>query len=85
MFVNFAVALGFLGRITEQGTVNVFGLGALRHCTNVISWISIHIFGTIPAMDGNRIGGDYHWKRYSQNSVAFEFARTLSMVQLLVD
>src|SRR5262245_44915520 len=49
-----------VGRIADQGLANVTGIETLRHGTNPISWVGIHILGALPKqMGGSKIGGDY--------------------------
>lgn len=47
-----------LARTADQGFADFCGVVTLRHGTNPLSWISIHILGFIPACGGNRFGGD---------------------------
>lgn len=52
-------AAGFaLGHLVDQGAANFTGLATLRHGTNPLSWISIHITGALPVCGASRIGGD---------------------------
>lgn len=75
MIVPFLLAGRVLGRLGEHGVANVLGLETLRHGTNPISWLSIHIFGAMPAMGGSSFGGDYGLQYHAQNVNRFYFAR----------
>src|SRR5437016_6333951 len=53
------VTSSLLGRIAEQGVANTLGLATLKHGTNAVSWLSIHLFGTLPYFGNTCVGGDY--------------------------
>lgn len=48
----------YIARCADQGLADFLGLQTLRHGTNPISWIAIHIMGALPKMGGSAIGGD---------------------------
>lgn len=64
-----------IGRIADQGTANTLGLKTLRHGTNPLSWISIHLLGALPQAGGSTVGGDYGSGCHAQNLGRFYFAR----------
>lgn len=45
-------------RLADQGLANTLGLVTLRHGTNPISWLGIHILGAKPSMGASKFGGD---------------------------
>src|ERR1700730_17661618 len=76
----FLPVLAFLGshslaRVADQGLANSLGLVTLRHGTNPLSWIGIHILGAQPKMGNSRIGGDYGCNCDYQNINRFYFAQ----------
>lgn len=70
-----AVSVGsnIIGRLAEQGIANALNLATLRHGTNVISWIAIHLFGTRPSFGGSSFGGDYGELLYEQQNKGHTF------------
>jgi hypothetical protein len=64
-----------MGRLADQGLANTLGLATLRHGTHPLSWISIHLFGALPQMGGNRTGGDFGAGCDYQNGGQFYFAK----------
>lgn len=79
MFATTIVCAGshFIARLADQGLANTLGLVTLRHGTNPVSWLGIHILGAMPSMGDSKFGGDYHiWGVYShQNKNRFYFAK----------
>ena len=62
-------------RLADQGLSNAAGLATLRHGTNPLSWVAIHLVGAVPAAGGNSIGGDYGKSFDYQNKGRFYFAK----------
>lgn len=52
------VASYCVARVADQGLAHTLGLTTLRHGTNPLSWLSIHILGFLPQMGASSIGGD---------------------------
>ncbi len=77
MIINSAVLVGshLIGRVFDQGLANTLGLTTLRHGTNPISWLGVHLFGALPQMGGTKIGGDYGKGFHYQNINHFYFAK----------
>jgi len=65
----------YVARVVDQGLANTVGLETLRHGTNPLSWLSIHLFGAMPSFGGSSIGGDYGMGLDRQNRGRFYFAR----------
>jgi len=63
-----------IARCGDQGLANACGLATLRHGTNPLSWLSIHLTGANPKMGGSSIGGDFGSEFHQQNVGRFYFA-----------
>lgn len=63
-----------IARVADQGLANTMGLATLRHGTNPISWIGIHILGAQPSMGGSKFGGEQVSCLLHQNINRFYFA-----------
>ena len=63
-----------IARCADQGLANACGLATLRHGTNPLSWLSIHLTGANPHMGGSSIGGDFGNGFHAQNIGRFYMA-----------
>lgn len=75
MLVPAAVFMGsyYLARGADQGLADFLGLHTLRHGTNPISWVGIHVLGAMPKAGGSRFGGDANRGFDNQNIGRFYF------------
>ena len=75
-------AIGFIpARLFSQGLANFLGLETLRHGTNPISCVSIHLRGGLPSKGGSIFGGDYGNGYESQNKDRFYCAHIVDLSQ----
>lgn len=60
MLIGFGVYLGshLVARYAEQGLAHTLGVTTMRHGTNPLSWLSIHLIGFRCSMGGSVVGGD---------------------------
>ena len=40
-----------IGRLADQGLANLMGLETLRHGTNPLAWLGVHLCGTLPQLN----------------------------------
>ncbi|MGH2612193.1 MAG: hypothetical protein ACRDFB_03980 [Rhabdochlamydiaceae bacterium] len=68
------------GRFADQGLANTLGLNTLRHGTNLISWLAIHIIGALPSMGGSSVGGDAGFNFDTQNINKFYLIKDSGLI-----
>lgn len=61
----------FFGRLVDQGLANTFAVSTLRHGTNPLSWLLIHLHGAQPSWGGSSLGGDFGRRFDYQNKNNF--------------
>lgn len=79
MLIPFAGSY-FTGRLFDQGFANLMGLETLRHGTDPLAWVGIHLFGTLPQLnkevvDDRLQSHQYHlwWDGKNKDSNGFAF------------
>lgn len=68
-----------IARLFSQGLSNLFALETLRHGTNPLSWVSIHLVGALPFAGGSWWGGDAGYGFDKQNKNRFYCAHEVDL------
>jgi hypothetical protein len=68
-----------IARLFSQGLSNFFALETLRHGTNPLSWLSIHVVGALPFAGGGWWGGDAGYGFDAQNKNRFYCAHEVNL------
>lgn len=68
-----------IARLFSQGLSNFFALETLRHGTNPLSWVSIHLVGALPFAGGSWWGGDAGYGFDKQNKNRFYCAHEVDL------